>query len=174
MQKAGGLRALALAPPELLASETGAQDLEAARFFALLELGRRTAEAGRGEPQYINGPGDVAEMFAYLRDERKEHICAVLLDTKNKVLKTTTIHIGTVSASVVGAREFFREAVREGASSVIAVHNHPSGDPSPSPEDYEVTKVLAEAGKLLDIPLLDHVIIGEAEHRSMHRLGIIG
>ncbi|MCH8275103.1 MAG: DNA repair protein RadC [Armatimonadetes bacterium] len=174
LRAAGGIRSLLSAPPELLASEAGLDAEQAARFHALMELGRRSADAGRGERTQISGPEDVMRLFSHLRDERKEHFCAVLLDAKNRVLKSTTVHIGTVSASVVGVREFFREAVREGAASIIAVHNHPSGDPTPSKEDLTVTKALAEAGRVLEIPLLDHVIIGENDFRSLQRMGEIG
>jgi DNA repair protein RadC len=174
LQFAGGIRALASAPPTTFEEHAGLSGLRLNQLFALLELGRRTVEAGRGERQEIKGPDDVYDRFLHLRDERKEHFCAVLVDAKNRVIRDQVVHIGTVSASVVGVKEFFKEAVREGAAAIIAVHNHPSGDPTPSREDFEVTRVLAEAGRLLEIPLLDHVIVGETEFRSMQRLGAIG
>jgi DNA repair protein RadC len=85
------------------------------------------------------------------------------------ILRVATIHIGTANASIVGLREIFREAVREGAVSLIVAHNHPSGDPDPSTEDIEVTAKIKEAGRLLDIELLDHVIIGERRFVSLNR-----
>jgi DNA repair protein RadC len=174
LHQVGGLRGIGSIDSERLRALGMTDAFEQARFAALLELGRRIDSAGRGERLDVCQPGDVAKLFPGLRDERKEHFCAVLLDTKNQILKTCTIHVGTVSASIVGVREFFREAVREGATSVIAVHNHPSGDPTPSKEDFEVTRILVDAGRLLDIPLLDHVIIGENDFRSMQQLGAIG
>ncbi|HWP31410.1 MAG TPA: DNA repair protein RadC [Fimbriimonadales bacterium] len=172
MQRVGGIRGIPKIPPDLLA-DSGVKGFQAARFYSLIELGRRTADAGIGDLVAIEKPEDVVKLFADLRGERREHFCALLLDAKNRVLRRHTVHIGTITSSMVGIREFFREAVREGAVSVIAVHNHPSGDPKPSPEDIEITRVLVEAGKLLEIPLLDHIIIGEPEFTSLNRLGCI-
>jgi DNA repair protein RadC len=173
LQYAGGIRGLPNAAPKMFEDHAGLSSFRLCQFFALLELGRRTVEAGRGDRVTIGGPEDVYRQFLHLRDERKEHFCSLLLDAKNKVIKSQVVHIGTVSASVVGVKEFYKEAVREGAAAIIAVHNHPSGDPTPSPEDFEVTRVLSEAGRILEIPLLDHVIVGEADFRSMQRLGAI-
>lgn len=168
----GSIRALASTPPDML-RELGLSELETAKFLCLVELGRRSSDAGRGERDEISSAADVYRIFSHLREERKEHFCALYLDSKNKVLRNSTVHVGTVSASMVGVSEVFRDAVREGAASIIVVHNHPSGDPTPSPEDFEVTRILADAGKLMGIPLLDHIIIGECEFKSMHELGAI-
>jgi DNA repair protein RadC len=92
---------------------------------------------------------------------KKEYFVAILLDAKNAVLRVAEIHVGTLTMSPVGGREVYREAVRDGASAVIVAHNHPSGDPTPSPEDRMVTEKLKQIGELLDIPLLDHLVIGE-------------
>ena len=128
-----------------------------------------------GDRALTGRPEAIVAMFAHLEDERKEHFIAVLLDTKNQVITHQTIHIGTVSASIVGVREFFRPAVQHGATSVIAVHNHPSGNPEPSPEDIAVTRTLEEAGRILEIPLLDHIIIGTEDNWvSLRRQGYIG
>ncbi|MCL6623004.1 MAG: DNA repair protein RadC [Fimbriimonadales bacterium] len=171
LRDGGHLRFISTLPPDILKERTGLEGHRANQFYALLELGRRIENAGKGKPDPVNNPEDVVRMFRHLRDARKEHFCAILLDAKNQVIKTCTIHIGTVSSAVVGVREFFREAVREGASGVIAVHNHPSGDPTPSREDIAVTRTLKEAGSLLEIPLLDHIIIGENRFVSLLRLG---
>ncbi|MER3413539.1 MAG: hypothetical protein C4341_04745 [Armatimonadota bacterium] len=155
--------------------ELGLSEEEVVRFKAAFELGRRADRAGLGDRPAFNKPEDVVQLFGFLADEKREHFCCVLLDTKNQVMNWLTIHVGTVSSSVVGVREFFRPAVQQGATSVIAVHNHPSGNPTPSQEDIDVTRVLAEAGRILEIPLLDHIIIGTAEDFvSLHRLGHIG
>ena len=174
MKNLGGIRSLASVPPGVLKEAGILDDLEIARFTALIELGRRCTDAGKGQRTIIKGDNDIADLFKHLRHERKEHFCALLLDTKCQVMKSTVVHTGTVSASLVGVREFFREALLEGASSIIAVHNHPSGDPTPSREDFEVTNLLVQAGKLLEISLLDHVIIGETDHVSLQKLGAIG
>ncbi|RYG48408.1 DNA repair protein RadC [bacterium] len=145
----------------------GLDEFESLRTLALLELGRRTAGSGGGEVVQIDCPQDVFRLLSHLRNEKQEHFIAVLLDAKNRVIRWTTVHIGTLTMSVVGTREVFRHAVREGASALIVAHNHPSGDPEPSPEDIKVTKHLAEAGNLLEIPLLDHIILGDRRWVSL-------
>lgn len=167
IRRLGSMRGLSEASASDLAAGTGLEDFEVLRLMATLELGRRTREAGRGEIEEITGPDDVAYLLDHLRHEKKEHFVAVLLDSKNGVMRVAHIHSGTVNMSIVGLREVFREAVRDGASSLIVAHNHPSGDPEPSPEDIEVTWKLVEAGELLDIPVRDHVIIGERRHVSL-------
>jgi DNA repair protein RadC len=170
------IRVRDLSPAELRAQ--GMTAFESWRCLAWMEIGRRLAEANRGTPTSIGGPEDVAELFKHLRGEKKEHFGVVLLDAKNTVLRTTIVHVGSLTASIVSPREVFREAIREGAASIIAVHNHPSGDPTPSREDVNVTRQLAQVGRLLDIPLLDHVILGDAslperEFVSLQREGAI-
>ena len=98
---------------------------------------------------------------------------AVLLSTKNHVLKTAVISVGSLNASIVHPRELFREAINARAAAVILVHNHPSGDPAPSPEDIALTRKLVEAGKLLDIPVLDHLILGDGKYISLKEKGIL-
>jgi DNA repair protein RadC len=152
---------------------SGLEDFEALRCQALLVLGRRTGVAGKGSSNTITCKEDVEELLDYLRNEKREHFCVVLLDSKCKVMRTTTVHVGTLTMSVVGPREVFREAIREGASSIIVAHNHPSGDPTPSPEDIQVTKKLVELGKELDIHVLDHVILGYQTSVSLADRGLI-
>ena len=143
----------------------------ARRLVAMFTLGRKVGVAGKGELEIetITDPQDVADLLDDLRHERQEHFVAIYLDSKSVILRVATIHIGTANASIVGLREIFREAVREGAVSLIVAHNHPSGDPEPSTEDIEVTAKIKEAGQLLDIQLLDHVIIGERRFVSLNR-----
>lgn len=152
---------------------TGLKEFDAVRVLAALEIGRRSGLSAKGQPKIITKPADVAVLFEHLKDERREHFCAVLLGTKGGVIGIRTIHIGTLDSSIVGPREFFREAVREGASSIIAVHNHPSGDPTPSPEDIQMTLKLKTIGEILDIPLRDHVIIGHHEFVSLATRGYL-
>ncbi|MEW5883286.1 MAG: DNA repair protein RadC [Armatimonadota bacterium] len=174
LQSAYSIRGLSNLSPTTL-RELGLSETDVYRFKAAFELGRRADRAGLGDRHACNKPEDVVQLFGFLADEKREHFCCVLLDTKNQVMNWLTVHIGTVSSSVVGVREFFRPALQQGATSVIAVHNHPSGNPAPSQEDIEVTRALAEAGKILEVPLLDHVIIGTTEDFvSLHRLGYIG
>lgn len=158
---------------DLLRDECGLEGFEALRCLALIEIGRRSSIAGKGVPDEIQAPSDVLCLLDHLFDEKREHFYAILLNSANHVLRKALIHIGTLTMSIVGPREIFREAVREGASSIIVAHNHPSGDPSPSPEDIEITKHLVDVGKLLDIPVLDHIIIGDGKYRSLSEMGLM-
>jgi DNA repair protein RadC len=156
-----------------LQQNTGLEPFEALQRLAAIELGRRGQTHGRGEAEPINDEDAAYRHFQHLAREKQEHFCAAYLDSKNKPIHTTTVHIGTVNMSVVGPREVFREAVRENAAALVVAHNHPSGDPTPSPEDVAVTRRLAEVGRLLDIPLLDHVIVGHQTFRSMKKDGLL-
>jgi DNA repair protein RadC len=167
MERYQTLRMLGEAAPAELGELTGMDSFEVLRVQTLMELGRRFHVAGTGPGTMIEDPGDVVEeivgQLAKLRGAKKEHFYAILLDSKGKILRLAEVHIGTLTMSLVGPREVFREAIRDGASSIILAHNHPSGDPSPSPEDLEVTRRLVDLGDLLDIPVLDHVIVGEGK-----------
>lgn len=173
LKRLGNISRLPELTSELLRDQAGMTTFEATRTQALIELGRRTSGAGKGMRTVIESPADVAAMFEHLRSEKREHFVAVYLDAKAFVLRAVTIHIGTVTSSLVGPREVFREAVREGAVSLVVAHNHPSGDPTPSPEDIEVTKQLKAVGEMLDIRLLDHVILGDRRHVSLREMGVI-
>ena len=156
-----------------LAELSGLDRFEILRIKSLIEIGRRVGGAGRGQMQEVASPEDVYKRLDHLRYERKEHFVVVMLDSKGQIQRIAPVHIGTVNMSVVGVREVFREAIRDGASSIIVAHNHPSGDPTPSPEDIEVTEKLVEVGKMMDIPVLDHIIIGYDHFTSFHRKGLI-
>jgi len=171
-QEIGGIRRLNEISPSILVKECGSRE-GAARVLAAIELARRMAQAGLGERRTIVSAADVFREFAHLRGEKREHFCALYLDTKNNVLRRETIAIGALDAAIVHPREVFREAVREGASSIIVAHNHPSGDPEPSQEDVAVTRRLAEAGRLLGIDFLDHVIVGDNDWVSMKDRGVL-
>ena len=145
-----------------LRDASGLEPFEVLQRLAAMELGRRAQAAGTGDRTLIDNHEAAYRLFLDLiGGEKQEVFCAALLDSKNYVISTERIHIGTVNMSVVGPREVFRPAVRENAAAIVVAHNHPSGDPSPSPEDVAVTRRLAEVGKLLDIKLLDHVIVGD-------------
>ncbi|HJP83641.1 MAG TPA: DNA repair protein RadC [Fimbriimonadaceae bacterium] len=167
------LSSLAEATIQELTEITGQDRFELIRAQALIELGRRMGNSKRGELPEVDVPEDVARRLDHLRHEKREHFVVVLLDSKGHIQRISPVHIGTVNMSIVGAREVFREAVKDGASSIIVAHNHPSGDPTPSPEDIKVTKKLVEAGKLLDIPVLDHIIIGYDDFTSLMRKGLM-
>ncbi len=152
---------------------TGLEAFEVIRAQALMEIGRRISNAGKGEVKFVNRPQDVAALLSYLNQEKREHFVAVLLDAQGGLIRIATIHVGTLTSSIVGPREVFREAIRDGASSVIVAHNHPSGNPEPSPEDIHVTNLLVEVGKMLDISVDDHVIIGDPGFVSLRQRGVI-
>ena len=159
----GGLDGLARASFPELTRLHGMGDAKTAQLKAALELGRRLL-ATTGEARVtIHSPQDVANLLmAEMAFLDQEHFRALMLNTKNQVLSISEVYKGNVSSAVVRAGEVFQEAVRSNCPAIILVHNHPSGDPTPSPEDVQVTRQLVEAGKLLDIDVLDHVIIGQA------------
>lgn len=168
---AGG-RVLEIGPADL-ATNTGLEPFEVLQRLAAMELGRRGQAHGTVRDEPLSDHSAVFLHFSHLVHEKQEHFCAVYLDSKNHPLRTHTVHIGTLTTSFAGPREVFREAIREGAASLIVAHNHPSGDPSPSPEDIAVTRRLSEVGRLLDIPLLDHIIIGNQAYYSMSKEGVL-
>lgn len=159
--------------PDTIREVTGLDGFEIIRCQALIELGRRAGSARKGVDLSGSSASEIAERLTHLRREKKEHFCAVLLDAKNQIIRIATIHIGTLTYSVVGPREVFGEALREGASAIVIVHNHPSGDPTPSPEDLDVTDRLLKIGEMLDIPVLDHVIIGAHGYVSLRERGAL-
>jgi DNA repair protein RadC len=152
---------------------TSLEDFEVLRAICLMELGRRAGRAEKGDQRSVDCPEDLYDLVKHLKYEKQEHFVAIALDSKGKVITSETVHIGTLNMSIVGPREIFRFAVREGASSLAVAHNHPSGDPTPSPEDLDVTRKLAEVGKMLDIPLIDHIIVGDPLCLSFVRKGLI-
>lgn len=168
----GGLAGLARATPGELRRTAGVGPAKSASLLAALELGRRlaTRRLEAGDP--IRGPGDVHRHFhARLRDAPCEHFLVVLLDGRHRVMREVVASQGTLTASLVHPREVFRPALREAAAAVVLVHNHPSGDPTPSREDREVTARLARAGELLGIPVLDHVVVAERGYASLREEG---
>ena len=169
----GGVAGLNQLSVTQLKDATGLEDHEALRFVSVMELGRRVETLSRGQITAIETPDDVAALLSDLRYERQEHFVVLMLDAKNQLLRRVDVHKGTLNSSLVGAREVFREAIREGASSIIVAHNHPSGDPTPSSEDIEVTHTLVKVGEILDIPVRDHVIIGDRRFLSLRGKGLM-
>jgi DNA repair protein RadC len=147
---------------------------KAVTIAAAVELGKRQGLFAGAERLVIHSPQDVADlMMPRLRYENKEKFVVVLLSTKNHVLASPTVSIGSLNASIVHPRELFREAINHNAAAVILVHNHPSGDPAPSQEDIALTAKMNEAGRLLDISVVDHVIIGDGKYVSLKEKGIL-
>ncbi|MBD7943742.1 MULTISPECIES: RadC family protein [Psychrobacillus] len=150
----------------------GIGQAKAVQLLAAVELGKRLSQQKTNEKFTIRSPKDAA---TYLMPEMasltQEHFVTLFLNVKNQILHKQTIFIGSLNASIVHPREIFREAVKRSAASIICAHNHPSGNPSPSTEDIDVTKRLMEAGRLMGIELLDHVIIGDHQFISLKEKG---
>jgi DNA repair protein RadC len=171
----GGLSGLARSDLRELTRVQGIGRTKAASLAAALELGRRVARRRLREGDAVKGPEDVFRHFhPRLRDAAQEHFCVLLLDGRHRVLGEEVVSLGTLTASLVHPREVFRPALRACAAALILVHNHPSGDPEPSPEDRSVTERLARAGELLGIPILDHVVVAERGFRSLRDEGCLG
>lgn len=169
-----GLRMLKDATVEELTSINGIGIAKAAQLIAAFELGRRMVQLEYKERYSIRSPEDCAKyMMEEMRFLQQEHFVCLYLNTKNQVMHRQTVFIGSLNASIVHPREVFREAFRRSAASIICLHNHPSGDPAPSREDIEVTKRLAECGKIMGVDLLDHIIIGEHRFVSLKEKGYI-
>jgi DNA repair protein RadC len=170
----GGVAGLAQASFDELRATHGVGEAKAAQIKAALELGKRLLLASPQERLQIRSPTDVANLLMMeMGLLEQEQLRVVLLDTKNYVLRVHTVYSGSLNTAVVRVGEVFREAIRANCAGVILAHNHPSGDPTPSPEDVRVTEAIVEAGALLDIRVLDHLIIGRNRFISLkeRRLG---
>lgn len=162
VQKLGGQTQLfRYLSPGLLKDEFGLDDFEAVRVMALVELGRRSAQAGPGKDPDFTDPAQVNEYLSRFRNDRQEHFVVLCLDNKNFLLRDEVAHKGTTDMSLAEPKDVFRAAIQAGATSVILAHNHPSGDPTPSPEDVQVTRRMVQAGQLVGITVLDHIILGK-------------
>lgn len=168
-----GLSGLARASELELAGLPGIGAARAAQLVAAFELGRRLLADWPAGRWSIRGPRDLADrLILQMGRLEREELRVVLLDTKNHVLRVQTVYQGNVSSSLVRVGELFRDAVRSHAASVILVHNHPSGDPTPSPDDLHLTAEALAAGRLLDIALLDHLVIGHDAYVSLRDRGV--
>ncbi|WP_088554542.1 RadC family protein [Calderihabitans maritimus] len=169
-----GLRYLVEASIEELSSIKGMGLAKAAQIKAAVELGRRLATSSSELRPCIRSPEDVIRLvMEEMRYLDREHFRAISLNTKNQVIAMDTVSVGSLNSSIVHPRELFKEAIRRSAAALVLVHNHPSGDPTPSQEDIDVTRRLAEAGQILGIKVLDHVIIGDGKYLSMKEKGLI-
>ncbi len=174
LQEFDGLRNLAHATAGEICRVKGAGPAKAACIKAALELANRYGTRRFESLERFTSPGQVFEHFHFeFRDSRKEYFLALLLDGKNRILKRVQISEGSLNQSIVHPREVFNQAVRESAAAVILVHNHPTGDPTPSREDMDITRRLKEAGELLGIRVLDHIIIGDGSFLSFVDRGML-
>jgi DNA repair protein RadC len=170
----GSVRALARQPVGMLARVHGVGGAKAARVAAALELARRAAAEVDSGQRTIRTPADVFRLCgAALGDLTVEEFRILALDTQHRVVRELLITRGLLDSSLVHPREVFRAAIAEAAAGIVAVHNHPSGDPAPSADDRAVTRQLVEAGRLLDVPVYDHVIVGRGRYFSFAEAGLL-
>ncbi|MFC5529284.1 RadC family protein [Cohnella yongneupensis] len=174
LTECGGLRRLAESQWDELTHIRGIGPAKALLLQASIELGRRVARSQLPDMVKITCPQDAASLLMEeLRHLKEEHFVCLFLNTKNQVIGRQTLSIGSLNASIVHPRELFRAAIRRSSASILCAHNHPSGDPTPSPEDIALTKRLAEAGELLGIELLDHLVIGDNRYISLKETGCL-
>lgn len=172
LRRRGGVHGLARSTVDDLAQVAGIGHARAAQLLAALELGRRTLTHGPGTRVQLRSPRDAAAYLLPTFGARGvEQFGVVLLDSKHRVLRTTIVASGTLNSTIVQPRDVFREAMLGAAASIVAFHNHPSGDPTPSPEDVELTRRLRAAGLLMGIEVVDHVVLGDARYCSLKEMG---
>ena len=172
LKSRGGLHALVRSTPGDLAQVGGVGPAKAAQLLAALELGRRTlARSPRARVQLRTPREAAAFLLPTFGSRPTEHFGVVLLDAKHRVIRTSIVAIGTLNTTVVQPRDVYREAMLNAAVSVVAFHNHPSGDPTPSPDDFELTRRLAGAGALMGIDLVDHIVLGDVRYCSLKEMG---
>jgi DNA repair protein RadC len=169
LSKFGNLKNLASASVEELAQIKGIGPAKAAQIKAAFELSKRLEDSSaEGQKITVKSPdGAIKAARSQLKGKKKEHFLVLCLDTRNHLINTHQVSIGSLDCSIVHPREVFKEAISSCAASVIFVHNHPSGDPTPSEDDLKLTKRLVEAGEIIGIEVLDHIIICDRDHLSM-------
>lgn len=168
-----GLTGLHAADFDQLTATRGIGQAKAAQLIAAVEMGRRLAASGPNESPVIQSPEQAAELLIYeMGALQQEYLRVLILDTRNRLQKIVEVYHGSLNSSLIRIGEVFRDAVRINAASIIVAHNHPSGDPAPSPEDIAVTRAIVEAGRLLDIEVLDHLIIGKGRFLSLKAKGL--
>ncbi|GGA36551.1 RadC family protein [Paenibacillus physcomitrellae] len=174
LSKAGEIRGLVDLSLDELMEIKGIGEAKAIQLLAGIEIGRRLARSTRRETLIIRSPKDAADIVMdQLRYLNKEHFICLFLNTKNHLLGQETLSMGSLNASIVHPREVFRAAMKCSSASIVCAHNHPSGDPSPSPEDIQITKRLSEAGAIIGIDVLDHLIIGDGRFVSLKEEGLM-
>ena len=174
LNRFGGLAGLHRASFADVEAEHGIGAAKAATLKAAIELGRRLSLQAPEERISINSPADAAALVQYeLSALEQEHLRVILLNTRNHVVDIVELYRGSLNASPVRIAEVFKAAIRKNAAAIILVHNHPSGDPTPSSDDLALTKAVREAGRLLDLELLDHLIIGQGRFLSMKEARLV-
>ena len=159
---------------EELASIKGVGSAKACQVMAAIELGKRVAAYPRRKKAEIGRPEDIADLvMEKMRYYKKEHFCVLLLNTRGQVIEENEVSVGDLNGAMVHPREVFLQAVRRSAAAVALIHNHPSGDPSPSPEDVGITARLMESTEILGIKIVDHIIIGDGIYTSMKTEGLM-
>jgi DNA repair protein RadC len=173
LQQTGGLHGLRKASISDLCAIPFVGPSKAALILVAVELGRRLAVSDAEEAPTVSSPAAAAGLVQYeMSGLEQEELRTILLDSRNRLIRIHEVYRGSLTTSLIRTGEVFREAIKANAAGMIVVHNHPSGDPSPSPEDLSVTRNLVEAGRLLDIPVLDHVVIGRGRFVSMREQGL--
>ena len=169
-----GVRFLAECSPEELGRIKGMGQAKICTVLAAVELGKRIAAAPVRDRNLIRSSSDIADLFMEkMRYYKKEHFVSLMINAKGEIIEETEVSIGDLCSSSTHPREVFVDAVKRSAGSVVFLHNHPSGDPSPSDTDIQTTKRQIEAGTILGIPVLDHIIIGDGIYVSMKAMGLI-
>jgi DNA repair protein RadC len=169
----GGISGLHRAPFEEVCKQHGIGIAKAAQIKAAIELGRRMNLEELGERHTIHNPEDAAILLSYeMSALEQEELWVLSLDTRNRYLDTQHVYKGSLNSSQLRVGELFRQAIRLNAASIVVAHNHPSGDPTPSPDDIAVTRAIVGAGKLLDIEVLDHLVIGQGRFISLKERGV--
>lgn len=173
LQTFGGISGIHRASFDELSSQKGIKLAKAAQIKAAIELGRRLVLESPEERPVVHSPADAAELVQYeMGGLEQEELRVLLLDTRNRVQHIETVYRGSVNSSQVRVAEIFKAAIRRNATNIIVVHNHPSGDPTPSPDDIAITRAILQAGELLDVKLLDHIIIGSGRFVSLKERGL--
>ncbi len=173
LQSFGGITGIHRATFEELSAQRGVKLAKAAQIKAAIELGRRLVLESPEELPAVHTPADAAELVQYeMRALEQEELRVMLLDTRNRVQHIEAVYRGSVNSSQVRVAEIFKAAIRRNAANILVVHNHPSGDPTPSPDDAAITRAIQQAGELLDIKLLDHIIIGSGKFVSLKERGL--
>jgi DNA repair protein RadC len=173
LQTFGGISGIHRASMHELSSQKGIKLAKASQIKAAIELGRRLVLESPEERPAIHTPAEAAELVQYeMSALEQEELRVLLLDTRNRVQHIETVYRGSINSSQVRVAEIFKTAIRRNATNLIVIHNHPSGDPTPSPDDIAITRAILQAGELLDVKLLDHIIVGSGKFVSLKERGL--
>jgi DNA repair protein RadC len=173
LQTFGGISGLRRASFDEVCAQHGLAEAKTAQIKAAIELGHRMTLESPEERPSVNSPADAAALVQYeMSALEQEELRVILLNTRNRVQKIEAVYRGSLNTSQVRVGEVFKAAIRVNAAAIIVVHNHPSGDPTPSPDDLAITRAIVEAGKLLDVQVLDHLVIGQGRFVSLKERGL--